>query len=46
VLVTKSTVPVGTGDKIEAIMRQHARHEFAVAANPSSSRRATRSTTS
>ena len=33
-LVTKSTVPVGTGDKIEAIMRQHARHEFAVAANP------------
>jgi len=34
VLVTKSTVPVGTGDKIEAIMRQHARHEFAVAANP------------
>jgi len=34
VLVTKSTVPVGTGDKIEAIVRQHARHEFAVAANP------------
>jgi len=34
VLVTKSTVPVGTGDKIEAIVRQHTRHEFAVAANP------------
>jgi UDPglucose 6-dehydrogenase len=34
VLVTKSTVPVGTGDKIEAIVRQYARHEFAVAANP------------
>jgi UDPglucose 6-dehydrogenase len=34
VLVTKSTVPVGTGDKIEVIVRQHARHEFAVAANP------------
>jgi UDPglucose 6-dehydrogenase len=34
VLVTKSTVPVGTGDKVEAIVRQHARHEFAVAANP------------
>ncbi|HEX7599673.1 MAG TPA: UDP-glucose/GDP-mannose dehydrogenase family protein [Polyangia bacterium] len=34
VLVTKSTVPVGTGDKIEGIVRQHARHEFAVASNP------------
>jgi UDPglucose 6-dehydrogenase len=34
VLVTKSTVPVGTGDKIEAIVRQNTRHEFAVAANP------------
>ena len=34
VLVTKSTVPVGTGDKVEAIVRRHARHEFAVAANP------------
>ena len=34
VLVTKSTVPVGTGDKVEAIVRQHTRHEFSVAANP------------
>jgi UDPglucose 6-dehydrogenase len=34
VLVTKSTVPVGTGDKVEAIVRQHTRHDFAVAANP------------
>jgi UDPglucose 6-dehydrogenase len=34
VVVTKSTVPVGTGDKIEAIMRKRAKHECAVASNP------------
>jgi UDPglucose 6-dehydrogenase len=34
VVVTKSTVPVGTGDQIEAIMRQNTAHEFAVASNP------------
>jgi UDPglucose 6-dehydrogenase len=34
VLVTKSTVPVGTGDKIEALVRQTTKQELAVASNP------------
>jgi UDPglucose 6-dehydrogenase len=34
VIVTKSTVPVGTGDRIEDIARKHARCEFAVVSNP------------
>jgi UDPglucose 6-dehydrogenase len=34
VIVTKSTVPVGTGDKIEEIARRHARCECAVVSNP------------
>jgi len=34
VIVTKSTVPVGTGDRIEEIARKHARCEFAVVSNP------------
>jgi UDPglucose 6-dehydrogenase len=35
VVVTKSTVPVGTGDEVEAIIRKRApRREFAVVSNP------------
>lgn len=34
VIVTKSTVPVGTADKIREILKRHNRNEFVVASNP------------
>jgi UDPglucose 6-dehydrogenase len=34
VIVTKSTVPVGTADKVTAIMKQYTDVEFAVVSNP------------
>jgi len=34
VIVTKSTVPVGTADRIRAIVAAETRHEFSVASNP------------
>jgi UDPglucose 6-dehydrogenase len=33
-VITKSTVPVGTADRIREVMRPLARHEFSVASNP------------
>jgi UDPglucose 6-dehydrogenase len=34
VIVTKSTVPVGTGDKVRAAVASSAKHPFAIASNP------------
>jgi UDPglucose 6-dehydrogenase len=33
-IITKSTVPVGTADKIRGIFKKHKREEFVVASNP------------
>jgi len=46
VIVTKSTVPVGTADKVRTAVGKHAKFPFHVVSNPSFSRRAPRSTTS
>jgi len=34
IVVTKSTVPVGTGDRIKDVISKHAKHKFDVASNP------------
>jgi UDPglucose 6-dehydrogenase len=34
VVATKSTVPVGTADRVREAVASHAKHEFAVASNP------------
>jgi UDPglucose 6-dehydrogenase len=34
VIVTKSTVPVGTADRIREVVARHTRHDFSVASNP------------
>jgi UDPglucose 6-dehydrogenase len=34
VLVVKSTVPVGTGDRLERLVRERARHDLPVVSNP------------
>src|SRR5688572_25632885 len=46
VIVDKSTVPVGTSEKVREVVRRETTHPFSVVRTPSSSSRAPRSRTS
>jgi len=46
IVITKSTVPVGTAKRVKAVIEEHTSHPVHVCSNPSSSRKALRSRTS